>query len=144
MINRHFLLFRKENWQFQICICITDICTVLYYIAILYFSYFRETLCYTEASRGCQVKTTKFLLSFFLFFPIKPLFSNSGRFIKVTKIQGWTLYKCYKLSYSGCCIKTTKSIISILSNTSLYFRHHVYKCLLRIFEAFPVSTFQIP
>ena len=103
-----------------------------------------DTLCQTQPSRGCQVKTTKFLLFFLRFFPIKPLFSYRGRFIKVTKIQGWTLYKCYRLSYSGCCIKTTKSIISILSNTSLSFHHHAYKWLLHIFEALPVSTFQIP
>ena len=108
------------------------------------FSLLRETLCCAQCSRGCQVKTTKFLLFFLRFFPIKPLFSYRGRFIKVTKIQGWTLYKCYRLSYSGCCIKTTKSIISILSNTSLSFHHHAYKWLLHIFEALPVSTFQIP
>lgn len=108
------------------------------------FLLLRETLCCTQCPRGCQVKTTKFLLFFLRFFPIKPLFSYRGRFIKVTKIQGWTLYKCYRLSYSGCCIKTTKSIISILSNTSLSFHHHAYKWLLHIFEALPVSTFQIP
>ena len=103
-----------------------------------------QTTFQTESSRGCQVIATNFLTFFPSIFPIKPLFSYRGRFIKVTKIQGWTLYKCYRLSYSGCCIKTTKSIISILSNTSLSFHHHAYKWLLHIFEALPVSTFQIP
>lgn len=117
---------------------------IFYKLISFLFSSFRQTPRYTQCSRGCQVKTTKFLLFFLRFFPIKPLFSYRGRFIKVTKIQGWTLYKCYRLSYSGCCIKTTKSIISILSNTSLSFHHHAYKWLLHIFEALPVSTFQIP
>ena len=47
-------------------------------------------------------KNHKVFTIFLRFFPIKPLFSYRGRFIKVTKIQGWTLYKCYRLSIRFC------------------------------------------
>ena len=138
------------SWTGKICIFITVInfpdnnrhTTV--FLEKAYFSTIMEYFVLHKAPPRMSSKNHKVFTIFFAFFPIKPLFSYRGRFIKVTKIQGWTLYKCYRLSYSGCCIKTTKSIISILSNTSLSFHHHAYKWLLHIFEALPVSTFQIP